>query len=127
MGYIHDAQDELKHQLSPLAMLGEEFIKPRPNIQVKLLPMDNTEPSTALVPINSPVEEIEHVEAVPDLSEELFPEIPEGVRTRALHPTLTYKRLMALRKACVFYAQNAPLDGLTGELSQMFKDFFRNR
>jgi integrase len=125
MGYIHDAQDELKHQLSPLAMLGAEFIKPKPAEQPKLLITDGAEQSTALVPYQDiPVEQIE---AVPDLSEELFPEIPEGVRTRPLHPTLTYKRLIALRKASVYYAKTAPLDGLTGELSQMFKDFFRNR
>jgi integrase/recombinase XerD len=128
MVYIHDAQDELKHQISPLEILGEQIIgKPKDSIQSKMIVSDNTENSIALVPFNSSEAPVEKVEGIIDLSEELFPEIPEGVQTRPLHPTLTHKRLTAMRKAFVYYAKHAPLDGLTGELSQIFKDFFRKR
>ena len=101
--------------------------KPKEPIQPKMLVENTSENSTALVPFNPSETPLEKVEGIVDLSEELFPEIPEDVQTRPLHPTLTYKRLKALRKACVYYAKTAPLDGLTGELSQIFKDFFRKR
>jgi hypothetical protein len=128
MVYIHDAQDELKHQISPLEILGEQIIgKPREAIQPKMLVSDNSEKSTALVPFNPDEIPVEKVEGIIDLSEELFPEIPEEIKDRPLHPTLTHKRLIALRKACVYYAKHAPLDGLTRQLSQIFKDFFRKR
>jgi len=67
------------------------------------------------------------VEVTLDLSEALFPEVPAEINTRPLHPVLTYKRLIAMRKAFVHYAHTAPRDGLTGELSQVYQNFFCRR
>ena len=78
MVYIHDAQDELKHQISPLAMLGEEIMgKPKEPIQPKMLVSDTTENSTALVPFNPNEPPVEKVEGSTRFIRRIVPEIPE--------------------------------------------------
>jgi integrase len=123
MGYIHDAQDELKQQFSPLAMLGESFINPQKPIQPKLLVSDNSESSTSLVPYQETP--IEYVEGIPDLTEEMFPKIPEDVKQ--IRPRLNHNDLEAIRKVCVYYSRTTPdqYDGTIGELSRMMKSFFK--
>lgn len=124
--YIHDAQDEPKQHISPLAIPGSEFTSPKTPEQSKLLITDGTDnQSTALIPMTPSDETIEKVEGIPDLSEDLFSEIPEDVKP--VRPLLTYKKLAAMRKAFVFFARPKPLDETTGELSQMMKEFFRKR
>jgi integrase len=123
MGYIHDAEEELKHKISPLQILGDTFAKPKPENHQELLAIDAPSDTTALVPYNPSNQEVEKVDATVDLSEELFPVITET--QKPIRAVLTIKRLSVMRKAFVYYAKNAPLDGTTGELSQMMKAFFR--
>jgi hypothetical protein len=94
-------------------------ITPQP-IQSKLLVTDTNETSTALVPIETPVEK---VEGTIDLSEEMFPEIPADIKP--VRPVLDYSSLVAMRRAFVYYARNAPLDGTSTKLSHLMKRFFR--
>ena len=126
MVYIHDVEDELKHTQSVSSLVKNNlFTKPQPT-QTKLIPdtLLGGQTSTAHVPYGEMP--IQKVEVVPDLSEELFPEVPtEQTDRQAIHARLTTKRLLAMRKAFVYYARTAPQGGTIGELSQMFKDFFR--
>jgi hypothetical protein len=67
--------------------------------------------------------QVEVVEGVPDLTEQLFPQIPPDVEKR---PRLTTESLTLLRKACVYYCQNAAIPGETAKYSRMFRMFFKN-
>jgi len=73
--------------------------------------------STALVPIEETP--IETVEGTVDLSEELFPQIPETLEK--VHVNINRKQMIAIRKALVYNAKYAPIDGTTAELSAMMK------
>jgi site-specific recombinase XerD len=123
MIYIHDANDELKYQVSPLKMLGNTL---KTNNQTNIQPLmitDATESkSTELAVINTEVE-VEKVEGEIDLSEELFPEIPDNCKT--INPHIKARDLQTIRKAFVYYTKHAPLNGISGQLSQIMKTWLR--
>lgn len=125
MVYIHDVEDELKHTASVSSIIKNEiFGKAKEPIQANLLTAGDQTDSTALVSFTeTPVEQ---VNGEIDLSEELFKQIPEE-EIKPIRAVLTTKRLIAMRKAFIYYAKHEPFDGLAGELSQMMKDFFRKR
>jgi integrase len=117
--YIHDVEDNLKQTISPLEILQSKA--PITPMQANLLP-ENASSSTALVPYGETP--VEYVEAVPDLSEELFPMIPDNLVPT--HPYLKAKDLQAIREACVHFARTAPLNNTVGNLSQLMKRILRN-
>jgi integrase len=111
MIYIHDAQDQIKHEVKSLDKMSDKlFHKPEGN---QMLMLTDGTPQT---------QTIEHCEGTIDLSEELFPNIPEQTEVR---PLLKAKDLIAIRKAAVYYSRHAPIDGISGELSALFKRILR--
>jgi integrase len=121
MKYIHDAEQDIAQELSPLKLAGQSMDKIRKKqnmIQQRLLISDGSEPiSTALVSTDEIP--IEIIEGTVDLSEELFPDIPKTLEK--VHVNINRKQMIAIRKALVYHAKHAPIDGTTAELSAMMK------
>jgi site-specific recombinase XerD len=120
--YIHDYQDDLKHSVSTLKLLGHELTKnhqQKPVQPLMITEAGETEESTALVITNSTPESIEQVEAVPDMSLNLFPDIPEDISE--IRPRTKRNVLEAMKEAFRYYSLHAPLNNNTGLLSQWMK------
>jgi integrase len=124
MNYIHEVQ-EMKHkQLSPFEILMNQTNQNKAENGIQpLLVSENTEISTALTIVDqSPVEQ---VEAVPDLSEEMFPDLDPNTIYK-IRPVLETKHLLMMRKVFVEYVRRAePTDPLSAQLSHMMKSWFK--
>jgi integrase len=117
MIYIHNAEEDIQQEISPLEIAGELIKEEEAKAQQLLLP--SGEQTTTIVP----ADQVEVVEGIPDLTDQLFPEIPPDVEIR---PRLATESLTLLRKACVYYCQNASIPGETAKYSRMFKMFLKN-
>jgi hypothetical protein len=117
--YIHDYEDGLKDSISPLDILAKHTKQNTENNQ--LLLESSNENSTALVPVN---QSDEPIEGEIDLSEELFPRIPQDIKT--IRPRITKIDLDSMREAFVYFSRHAPLNSITGHLSQMLKTMTRS-
>lgn len=126
--YTHEFEDKKRKLLSPLAILGVEINKNKVqnNVaeQYKLILDGTNESSTALTIRNTTPETIEKVEAVPDLSDELFPKIPDDLNPLP-RPQLTIKDLRVIREMAVYYTRTHPLDSLPGHLSNRMKQWIK--
>lgn len=92
MGYIHDAEDVIQQEVSPLALIrervfgGGDFIGVKEQLQIGM-GEDVVEGGVAsLVPVGDAVEG-EVVEAKSDYFDEIFPEIKDGVEVRSIFKT----------------------------------------
>jgi hypothetical protein len=73
--------------------------------------------STDLAAAETP---IEHVEGIIDLSEELFPQIPDLPNGKEKRPRLTSKDLEAIRTIAIYYTRHAQqFDPLPGQISRL--------
>jgi integrase len=127
MKYITEAEQKISQQISVAKLAGINLDYTRRKPKQNPLMIEATNPdgttSTELVPFNPIETEIEKVEGIVDLSEELFPIIPDDLPR--VHVYLTAKQLQRIRKIFVYYTKNAPNDGISGELASDMKNWVK--
>jgi integrase len=130
MKYITEAEEFISQQISvsKLAGVNLDYIRHRQQtVRQNPLMIEATNPdgttSTDLVPYNPTEVPIEKVEATIDITEQLFPQIPDNIK---VHVYLTSKTLKAIRKASTYYhRQYANEDGTASELISAMKTWLR--
>jgi integrase len=121
MEYIHDVEDVIQQSISPLRLVSNEiFGDVNLGAEIKQITMgseitDNN--TTDLVPV-----EVEVVEGVIDLTEEMFPEIDEGIKVRPLFKT---EDLRMIRRVFVSYARSNAGNGEIYDCQDLMKRMLR--
>jgi integrase/recombinase XerD len=110
MLYIHNAEDDIQQEISPLALTMEQCAKPN---QLLMLEGPSSSDSTEITEV---------VEGIPDLTEELFPKIPADI---VIHSRLKTSDLELIRRAFVTHARHSPEYGDAGNLSALLKRMIR--
>jgi hypothetical protein len=121
MVYIHDAEDELKHRISPLEILARHTINKQPTAKQTIMITDGAQPETTALTIPGQEEPIEHVEAQADLTNQLFPPIPSLDKSEYPRPLLSDINLNDMNEAFKLYYETFPLDARTGRLTQLIR------
>jgi integrase len=122
MKYIHDAENDIQQEISPLKLAGQSLERVRQQQQTAQQHLALTDgiqtTSTDLTLSETP---IEHVEAQPDLTEELFPMVRDDIK--AIRPALHSKDLILIRKVFIYYSKYAPINGDTAKLSGLMRNW----
>jgi hypothetical protein len=112
MEYIHASEERKLKMPSPLKLMGQQIVKNNPvSVQHKLLSNDPN--TTAIVPFNPDEIPIEKVEAVPDISDDLFRNVPMDFDKRypkGIRPNFHQTILEDLRPILVDFHRHAAID-----------------
>ncbi len=123
MQYIHDVEDSIQQRISPLRLVSEKVFEEYGssiNMEPKQLTEDNCRvesKTTALVPV-----EVEVVEWVIDLTEDMFPEVVDGIEIRSL---LRTEDLRLLRRVFIHYAKSDMANGDVSKCRQLMERMMR--